>query len=163
MKKSRSIRQRGRDILRSTKTHSEEAEAFANLVAQYGHEEEINNLLGDEVDVWIEETKACPGCGEEYPQIFIAPDPVWDFYVPLLFRKHRICLTCFRILIDRKDRGAFEKAHGKVSMGFGIPLPDGGFAELSEMTLAEKAKFFNWAASSGHWNWLDERNNKAAD
>jgi hypothetical protein len=40
----------------------------------------------------------------------------------------------------------------------GYPLPDGGYEKFFQMTVAQKAKFYDWAARSGYWDWLDQRN-----
>jgi hypothetical protein len=147
------IAQRVREILRSDQSHEEESKLFASFTAQYGQPEELDELIEKELDAWLEESNYCPHYGEPSPEPFLAPDPVWQFYVEPRFQKRALCLACFKALI-----GVFERKHGKAA-GWpgGFPLPDGGYKKFWKMTVARKAKFYDWAARSDYWGWLDQR------
>jgi hypothetical protein len=102
----------------------------------------------------------CAHCGRKRPNLFLAPDPVWEFYVKPQDQDKIICLVCFKTLVDWKDGGAFERSHGKAAgmafPGF-FPLPEGGYSELRNMTSEEKTVFYRWAKQSGYWAWLDAK------
>jgi hypothetical protein len=148
-----------REVLRSDQSHEEESKLFASLTAQYGQPEELDELIEKELDAWLERSNFCPNCGEPSPEPFLAPDPVWQFYVEPRFQKRSLCLECFEAFVAKKDGGVFERKRGKVA-GWpgGYPLPEGGYEKFFQMTVAQKAKFYDWAARSGYWDWLDQRN-----
>jgi hypothetical protein len=148
------IAQRVREILRS-----DQSKLFASLTPQYGQPEELDELIEKELHAWLEESNYCPHCGEPSPEPFLALDRCWRFYVEPKDQKSALCLACFRLLVKQKDGGIFERKHGKVAgLPGGYPLPEGGYEKFIQMTVAQKAKFYDWAARSGYWDWLDQRN-----
>jgi len=148
------LAQRVREILRS-----DQSKLFASLTPQYGQPEELDELIEKELDAWLEESNYCPHCGEPSPEPFLTLDRCWQFYVEPKDQKSALCLACFQSLVKQKDGGVFERKHGKVAgLPGGYPLPEGGYQKFFQMTVAQKAKFYDWAARSGYWDWLDQRN-----
>jgi hypothetical protein len=103
----------------------------------------------------------CIHChGRLAPDYFMVPSIVWKFYVAPKDQRKHLCLRCYRVLVDSKDSGTFEREHGKPALlVFGerfLPIPDGGTSELSSMSDRKKNSFFHHARAIGYWNWLKD-------
>jgi hypothetical protein len=92
-----------------------------------------------------------------------------------------VCLTCWNTRVNWKDGGEFERKVGKAaflwywqdtggkyltrvgetkdgdepdSLTLWTPIPPGGYLELQCMNEAERERFYQWAQSSGYWDWI---------
>jgi hypothetical protein len=111
------IAQRVREILRSDQSHEEESKLFASLTAQYGQPEELDELIKKELDGWLEESNYCPHCGEPSPEPFLAPDPVWQFYVERGFRREHCVWRVLKRLSPKKMAAFLRENTGRLPAG----------------------------------------------